>query len=351
VILVLSVVEPSWAWECWDRGSCGCEKPTGISASYLINTNDFTTAGADEIERGGNAWLAGWSEINKGAEWAFARSNTTSDGAIGDGWNNVRKKPNSWFYDQGFRDPPYPLALTINSLDSNCNRIDSDITFNELYTFSTGVPSEITTGNYSIGQVAEHEFGHSLGLGHEYDNISVMNPIYPEGGDIAGYHFRLDEDSYVALTHLKPDSSGVTGNNLMLSVYQWDGGPNADSHEGWTSSHVYDKSLAAWSNSGEPDPILAIIDGTDILTPLIEWRVATNTCFDGVGTEYTVGTRTPTISSNLPYAVEPYSWDFSSVPTGSTYHLCAKINADEALGESAYDDNAIRSDTIIDVVP
>jgi len=348
MILVLSMVEPSWAWECWDRGLCGCEKPIGNSVAYHINTNDFTSAGADEIELGGWAWNAGSSTFNRGALWNFGRgSDTTSDGDFGDSVNNVRKKPDSWFGDQGLSSDV--IAVTANTLVL-CGRTDSDITFRGSVTWSTGAPSEITTGNPSIGQTAEHEFGHVLGLDHEYDNISVMNPDHPFGGDIAGQHFRLDEDSYVGLTNQKPDSN--TGDNLMLSVFQWDAGPPIDFYEGWTSNWVYDKSLAAWvGQAGEPEQIQAIIDGTDTLHPLIEWRVATNTCFDGVGTEYTVGTRTPGISSNLPYVVGPNSWDFSSVPVGNTYHLCAMINSDYSLSELSYVDDVIQSDALVDVVP
>jgi hypothetical protein len=305
--------------------------------TYHINTDDFTAP--NEIEAGGDAWDAGSGEVNRGADWDFIRgSDNTNDGTYGNGTNNVRKKDDTWFSNQGLAADV--AAVTANTLVL-CVRDDSDITFRESITWSTGSPSEITSGALSLGQTAAHEFGHSLGLDHENDLIAVMNTTYPFGGDLGDTHFRLNEDDYVGLTNQKSDSS--TGKDLTLSVFVYDGGGNA--HEGWNFNHTFDLSLNDWID-GAPHDIWAVINGTSSQSPVIQWRVSTNTCFDGVGTEYNVGSLTPNIGSNTPYAVAPGAWAFSGVPPG-TYRLCAMIDSTTAITESDENDNVIESDADI----
>ena len=67
---------------------------------------------------------------------------------------------------------------------------ESDITFNPNPSFGTWVAGAPPPSAWHYNQanmiafraIALHEFGHALGLGHEYDEQAVMNSSYPSGG-------------------------------------------------------------------------------------------------------------------------------------------------------------------------
>jgi hypothetical protein len=79
------------------------------------------------------------------------------------------------------------------------------------------------------------------------------------------------------------------------------------------------------------------------------WRVSTNACFDGIGTEYTVGTKTQLLGPNTPFSTGPTSWDLSGVPVAGGYHVCAKIDANDSITETSEVDNQLWSDGTITV--
>jgi hypothetical protein len=201
-------------------------------------------------------------------------------------------------------------------------------------------------GNYSIGQIALHEWGHALGFNHEDDVLATMNSVYPNSGDL-GIAFRPHEDDYVGLKTNR--SHGSTGKNLMLGQFLPTTLPN--SAEGWQGAagslqHCED----TWENADDfADPIEAVIwETSGSESPQIYWNLsADGTCFSG--TEYTIGSKTPTLAANTPVAVQPALWNFF-VPTGQ-YYLCAKIDQANSISETSEADNIIRSDNkIVEVV-
>ncbi len=320
--------------------------PPGPNFNYHVCTDDFTSAEESEIELGANAWDAGADEILRGANVNVWRDSdrTIASGqtcSSGNGFDEVYARPEAWL-SQHFCGNA--LACTLPGLPFP----DTDIIFNDSLPFCTETPSHPDCdGEFSIGQTMVHEIGHKIGFIHENDNIATMNENYPSGGDINRTKYRIHEDDSVGLQAHKGDSS--TGRNLMIQRFGYDGDGEAD--ETWVSNSTYDKSSSVWSQGGAPEFVQAIIEGTSTQSPLIQWRVEVSTsaeCWDGIGTEYVVGSRTPTIGPNIPYEVSPTLWNFTNVPVG-TYKLCAMIDADDAITETAEGDNKMRGEMIVTV--
>lgn len=339
------------AWEC--QTNCGCDWADGSQLTYHININDFSTLGQDAIEEGADAWDAGAGEIVRGADWDFVRgSDITSDGVSGNFVNEVYKKPSSFFEAIGEGSAAGMTIIT----HLGCGRKDADVIFNEGHTYTSKVPSEASGGAKSIGAVAIHEFGHVLGLEHNDETqaaeVAAMNTKGGEA-DIAG-KYRINEDDYLGLVEAKGDSS--TGKNLMLQRYWKPSTLESSAFEVWADPNlVYEgtwegcPATTIAANNG-PDAILAVIVGTSTQSPLIQWKLSSDTdCFSG--TEYSLGTRTPTISPNEPYPVLPAGGYYipSIVPPG-TYYLCAMIDPGDQISESSENDNIIRSEWLFEVL-
>jgi hypothetical protein len=309
----------AWTWD-------SIEAPAGDSLTWRIceDTFTFSTAEEDEIGFAAAGWDAGTSEAMRGALWDFTKSTDRASCAIDNGFNEVYERSDSWFSARGIGGA---IAVCENDPADN----DIDVIFKQTVNWATVVPSNTTGTQVSIGQVALHEFGHALGFNHETTEIATMNGSYPNGGDISAFKYRPNEDDYVGLVANRPHSS--TGTNLMLS--RWVTGPTEvwdfKSSTRWT---VCDTVVA--SSVDGPEEIFAIIHSTTSATPQIEWRLSTDqTCFSG--TEYTIGTRTPGLGSNVPHLVAPTNYDFTGIPAGD-YWVCAMIDPSNAIAETATSD-------------
>lgn len=371
---VMLVAASAYGYSCAIDSNEVCSTPSPAdcfvwpthSMTYRINTNDFSSAEADEIEAAAEAWNAGSGEVLRGADWEYVRgADLTVDGTIGDGVNNVRMKSDTWFDDHGLSGLGAYAAVLVD--DTACEDIEEvDITFNSVLTYGTALPSQ-TTGPVSIGQLAGHEWGHGLGLGHQYDVQAIMDSARPHGGDIAATKYRIHEVDFVGLRALYTDSS--TGTNLMLSRYWWwtagspDNSDEAWSDDGTPSWAAVDRftvwegcpgeTLAVGGPLDGPSPVYGVItqeSGAGTVTAKVEWRLDPGSvCF--VGTEYVLGTRSPGMVVNTPFQISPsggYSIP-SNTPLGD-YHLCAMIDSDFDVAETSESDNIVRSEKVFEVV-
>jgi hypothetical protein len=319
----------------------------GNTGTYHIVVADFASAEENDIELGAQAWLAGSGRVLRGADFEWVRGSDDTNGGARCNFNNeVYMQDQSYFDAHGWSGD---IART-----TTCD--DTDIIFNSDKTWCTNTPSGCTSG-YSMRAVAAHEFGHRIGFQHEDDNIATMNHLYPNGGDIGkGWYYDINEDDYVGLCDHKSDSS--TGANLGLSRWKWvpdsyDGMADDDekAEEVWVSpDRSFDRSSDTWIGA-TPNDILAVNTGTTTEHPLVKWVLVTAP-YCGVGsTEYQIGTVTPGLSANLPFAIGPSSWALAdTVPTGD-YYLCAWIDAGQTISETNEGDNSVASEWKVTVVP
>lgn len=334
---------PSWGFEV------DCDIADGDQLVYKINSDDFGTAQRDQIHAAADAWDAGDPYPMRGAKWHFFfGAYTSSDGGLCDGSNDIRKKPRSWFVDQGYPNASARVA-TCTMGSGGCTRIDADMTFAEDISWVTSMASDADLPNRSIGQTAMHEFGHVLGFFDEADEPATMNSPYAHSGDTAEAHLRISEDDYVGLLYIIKGDSSI-GKNLFLQ--RWDQSVGAD--EVWTDDQGGEDGQDWTATAGQtisasngPRPILAMIHAPiNSQSPLIEWRLSADTnCF--AGGDILIGTRTPTISSNSPYEVTPnggYTIPANTAP--GSYRLCAKIDADGQVDETVESDNVIMSEKL-----
>lgn len=345
-----------------------CATWSGGTAAFDINVNDFSAAELTEFDAALLGWKAGAGEVNRGASFAFVRSDITHDGGRGNGVSEVRKKDATTFHNHF---PAGWLAAVEVWLDpTDCGRIvETDMTIKDGSFLVTTPPLEsdsIDPQEYSFGQLVLHELGHMAGLAHESIPfiLSTMDHTWPHGGDLGEMGYRIQESDFVGLRALYPGAS--TGGNLMLSRFRWVSLSQAPSAKlAWTSWERVDPAEGlpddgrTWAACpGElvptqvgPWPVIATITGADggTASPQVEWRLDTGLCFTGVG--YTLATRTPTLVINTPFQVEPsqgYQVPANTPP--GLYTLCARIDANEQISESSELDNTVMSDKKFEVL-
>lgn len=329
-MIALVLAAPALAWD-WDGGP-------GSTINYHLVPSDFTLAEETAVETAFEAWNAGTGEILRGADMQITRDTDDAGGAVCNLKNEVFMGDQTYFDNHG-----WPGIARYQPCAGS-----HDIVFNSDNTWCTTLDSDCTSGD-SIGQAAVHEMGHWVGFGHEDDNLATMNSVYPAGGDLGDTAYRIHEDDYDGLIANRPHAS--TGNNLMVAKYTYDGA--GSSHEIWNSSEgtwTFDRSSDTWTGGDSPDPIQVVINGTATsLSPLVEWRLSSNTICST--SDYLIGSRTPSVSTNTPYQVGPTSWTLAdTVPTGF-YYLCVTVDSNTAITETSEADNDVVSDKQVQVVP
>jgi len=364
----------SWAYECIlvdQDGVCATTKPDCFTwpsngATYRISTDDFSGDEADEIEAAAEAWNAdGLGGVNPGVDFEFVQGADLvgSDGTWDDGTNNVRMKEDGWF---NWRNFPSGFAAQVAIFvdDAACDDIDEfDMTFRSSVSWSTGLESDnLPADTYSIGQLAVHEFGHALGLGHQSDTLASMDPTVPHGGDLGGTRYRINEPDFVGQRAQYPDASNA-GTNFMLSVFRrlpfqvneaWSDSNGIDSLTTWEACPGETLAVGGFTPAYGPTPIFGVVhheSGQGPISAKVEWRLDPGeVCFWGPG-EIVIGSRNPGLKANVVYEISPSAG--YHIPIGTPlgeYHLCARVDSDFSTIETSEIDNTIRSDKVFEVV-
>lgn len=309
-----------------------------VSGNQVVFAMDPDTLGPNTrstIVAAARAWDAGSGELLRGADWRTTIVTLPPGTSVGlnNGRNEIYMRDEAWFEDH---DSAGKLAVHFK------RQLDRDIVFNSSLSWcATASPSENPNcrgGNnpISIGQAFVHELGHLFFTDEEDTVIATMNPFFPAGGDVGEAKWGIHEDDFRGLMDLKPGTS--TGFNVAVGEY----GPGSGGQAVimWEGSKTWDKSDNAWVN-GPPQPPQLIYNGTGSASVPVHWRLSSN---DFCSTsDYLIGTRTPGMSTNSPYAVNPDTWTVpSNIPTGS-YYYCVLVDPNITLDETTRSDNTVVS--------
>lgn len=236
------------------------------------------------------------------------------------GANDVYKRDLGWFISH-FMGNALSAAIPENLIGNH-----ADIAFRDGVAWCTSFSDPAVgcaVGTFSLKQNATHQWGKLVGFNNDNDVLAAMNSRYPFfGGDTGSSVHEDDVDGMQA----KLPGGVSSGSHFFLTAYRGDGTGN--SRRIWPPGATVTYSLSSgWV--APPAKLLAEVFTTSAQVSTIEWRLTT-TAFaapicEGPNTTLVkvLGHRTPTMGTNTPYPVEPYSWDFSGVSPG-TYDLCAK---------------------------
>lgn len=154
---------------------------------WSTNTTHFNV----DIPGSNNLWnnafnnaLLSW---NASSRFSFTSSRSYADPCLDDGKNGVGFSASAC--GSSFGSTTLAVTLTKYSLPDQ-NLIETDIVFNNNKSWSVYSGNQQST-TYDFQRVAVHELGHTLGLGHETNTNSMMNPMIgnletPQADDIRG---------------------------------------------------------------------------------------------------------------------------------------------------------------------
>ncbi|MCB9672070.1 MAG: matrixin family metalloprotease [Alphaproteobacteria bacterium] len=309
-----------------------------VGRNYRIDT-EYTSAERAQVALGASMWDSGPGRRVRGANFRFTRGTDVSVSVSCNGRNEVRLYNKTQMGMRGAANSlgimtychPVGVLFTSQLAAVSAGTLNIDIGLAQSIDWCLGSTHNACIGvGYSMAQVAMHEFGHFAGFNHENNLISVMRANYGGNWDIGGQAWIAENDA-AGLQAQYADSS--TGVDLGVKAFTLADGPT------WrTGLRVWDLGNASWSaNSDPPSAVNATMIGTGSVAAPMRWYVTSNTCTSTP--QWTVGTRTPTMSTNVPYAVDPSGgYDFSAVPPGF-YRLCVRIDPNNAISETDESNN------------
>ncbi|MEZ4320574.1 MAG: matrixin family metalloprotease [Myxococcota bacterium] len=220
---------------------------------------------------------------------------------------------------------------------------EREIVLNQDYDFCVSEPPSdpaCRNGPYSLRQVVMHEMGHVIGFAHDNVVNSTMSQTYPAGGDLGNGLSLVHEDEARGMMDEHPSNS--TGFNLSVSEFRQFGGTSAavnwEDPPGSNNRIIWDLSEGDWVNGG-PQAVELHHSGVGTHAALVRWYVSTDS--NCSTSDYLIGTRTPSMSTNVQYAVHPSGgYDPSGVPPGD-YYFCVWIDPTNSLAETREDDNKV----------
>ncbi|MFT7542620.1 MAG: hypothetical protein ACI9K5_003600 [Gammaproteobacteria bacterium] len=376
-----------------------CATLSGSAASFERVEPDPTVAALPPVDEP-VAWIpsdidafanaaTAWSTENAGTDWSFNLE--ASPWLVGDlrpgglpsglgphyskrdGRNSVAIVTNDFVLSApAIPDHAIAFAISWNSTGPSCSKTDCDISINVDHIEKYESPQLGATSDKSLTWTLAHELGHCLGFSHWDGNISLMNSLYPAGGDPgAGGQWRLNADEYISLRALKPGAG--SGTNAML--YRWRK-PGSTAVEVWTpasaSATGADLTLCEqteWQNpigpwcgvllddhvcEKGPLPIVAAANSTEaVVDTYVDYYLVAGPGASCSGDEYHfLGSRFVSLVPGVLEKIDTALIIPCGAPPGS-YTVCAVVDAEDALGENpaARDDNVIYSEFTVNVAP
>jgi PKD repeat protein len=116
--------------------------------------------------------------------------------------------------------------LEICLLINDGNLQESDILYNNGYTWESSLNPFFFSGSYNVALVGAHEMGHGLGLDHENGRLATMNSNYPDGG-VLGNNHAVQIHSDDSLGSRVGYGTCCTRRDVAASVYEKTSGGNS----------------------------------------------------------------------------------------------------------------------------
>jgi len=234
VVALLSLVVTGTA-QAYDWPKCGGDRRTWNNDSVVYNPANISFPGSFKTAL--NRAAAAWNEV-PGSQFRF---NLVYDDAttieFGDGKNSI-----GFTTDYDFGDF---IAVEVTDLETclllnDGNIQESDILYNNDYTWESSLDPFFFSGSYNVALVGAHELGHGLGLGHENARLATMNSNSPNGGVFGNNHaVQIHADD--ALGSRVGYGTCCTRRDVAASVYEKDSGGH--------SSHIASPGVAERGHS------------------------------------------------------------------------------------------------------